>query len=151
MKFSTIIMTIGLAAFAAAQSSTITSSVPVRTSSYTDEQASCLGSCKEDDVSCRAECLGNPAPDAAAVDATNACAAACPQGVCFSSFRMIAHLTNILSRAELLLIPRNTPTVSKVASARTSSPPQGLVRKLGALLALLLLPDLMRKSSSHAI
>ncbi|KAL0639704.1 hypothetical protein Q9L58_001271 [Maublancomyces gigas] len=80
MKFSTIIMTVGFAAFAVAQSTTSTSTAPVRTSSYTDAQASCLGSCAETDVSCRAECLGNPAPDAAAVDATNKCAAACPQG-----------------------------------------------------------------------
>lgn len=84
MKFSTIIMTIGLAAFVTAQSTTGTSAAPVRTSSYTDAQAECLGTCPESDVSCRAECLGNPAPDAAAVDATNSCAAACPQGVSFN-------------------------------------------------------------------
>lgn len=60
MKFSTIIISLGFAALAAAQAANSTHAVasPTQTSSYTTAIAACLGKCKESDVTCRAQCLG---------------------------------------------------------------------------------------------
>ena len=59
MKFSTVIISLGFAALAAAQAnSTHAVASPTQTSSYSTAVASCLGRCKESDVTCRAQCLG---------------------------------------------------------------------------------------------
>lgn len=84
MKFSTIIISLGFAALAAAQANNSTRSVsvatPTQTSSYTTQIAACLGKCKESDVTCRAQCLGSAAPNEGAANATNECVGKCPKG-----------------------------------------------------------------------
>lgn len=84
MKFTTVLFSAALIACATAQTSTITSSAPVNTSSsYGPEVDKCLAKCKPEDknyVSCAATCLGNPNPTAEQVNETTKCAAACPQG-----------------------------------------------------------------------
>jgi len=82
MKFSAVIISLGFAALAAAQAANSTHAVasPTQTSSYTTAIASCLGKCKESDVTCRAQCLGSAAPNDGAADATNQCVAKCPKG-----------------------------------------------------------------------
>jgi len=40
----------------------------------------CLNTCAEGDVNCKAQCVGVPYPDEAAANLTTACVAACPQG-----------------------------------------------------------------------
>lgn len=73
MKFSAVVFA-GIVAVAYADSSSNS------TSSYTPAQQSCLDKCSASDVTCRASCLGNPAPTADMANATTKCSAACPQG-----------------------------------------------------------------------
>ncbi|RPA96134.1 hypothetical protein L873DRAFT_1836847 [Choiromyces venosus 120613-1] len=82
MKFSAVILTVGFAALAAAQSASTSASVatPTQTSSYPTQVASCLGKCQESDVTCRAQCLGSAAPNDSSANATNECVKKCPQG-----------------------------------------------------------------------
>ncbi|PUU78128.1 hypothetical protein B9Z19DRAFT_1065335 [Tuber borchii] len=81
MKFSTVFISLGFAALAAAQAnSTRAVASPTQTSSYSTAVASCLGKCKEADVTCRAQCLGSAAPNDGAANATNECVAKCPKG-----------------------------------------------------------------------
>jgi len=83
MKFSAIFISLGFAALAAAQTANSTSHAaasPTQTSSYSTAVASCLGKCKESDVTCRAQCLGSAAPNDGAANATNECVAKCPKG-----------------------------------------------------------------------
>lgn len=80
MKFSAVIIS-GFVAVALAQSKTASSKVPVptETTSYTPEQVKCLDGCGSD-LSCQAECFGNPAPTEDMVNATTECVANCDQG-----------------------------------------------------------------------
>ncbi|KAI5798890.1 hypothetical protein EDC01DRAFT_649628 [Geopyxis carbonaria] len=80
MKFSTVIFAAGFAAVAVAQSK-VSSSIPIptETSSYTPAQVKCLDGCGSN-LSCQAECFGNPAPTEEMVKATTECVAACPKG-----------------------------------------------------------------------
>lgn len=75
MRFSAILLSAGFVALAAAQSSLTT------TSAAPNPTTVCLNACDVGDVTCQASCVGVPAPDASMVNATNECAAACPQGV----------------------------------------------------------------------
>ncbi|KAH8144758.1 uncharacterized protein LAJ45_11259 [Morchella importuna] len=74
MRFSAILLSAGFVALAAAQSSSTT------TSAAPNPTTICLNACDTGDVTCQASCVGVPAPDASMVNATNECAAACPQG-----------------------------------------------------------------------
>lgn len=84
MKFSTILMALGFATAAIAASTTETSTSAAPSVSLTPTQL-CLNSCALGDVTCQAECMGVPSPDAAAVNATTECAGKCEQGVSFLS------------------------------------------------------------------
>jgi hypothetical protein len=80
MKFSTILVLFGFAAFAiAADSTTETGTSAAPTASLTPLQQ-CLKTCKDGDVNCQAACVGVPSPDTAAVNATTKCVADCTQG-----------------------------------------------------------------------
>ncbi|KAK4220121.1 hypothetical protein QBC37DRAFT_407898 [Rhypophila decipiens] len=78
MRFATVFLTGAFAAFASAQSPT--------TSAYagqTSQQAAiakCLAACESGDVNCTSKCIAVPNPDAAMVNETNRCVAACPKG-----------------------------------------------------------------------
>jgi len=74
MKFSTILVLFGFAAFAIAADSTTTSAAPAATLSTLQK---CLAACNADDVNCQAACVGVPSPDAAAANATTTCVADC--------------------------------------------------------------------------
>ncbi|KAL9622895.1 MAG: hypothetical protein Q9160_002821 [Pyrenula sp. 1 TL-2023] len=80
MKFSSPVF-LGLVAVAAAlpqDSSTITSAPSSSVS--LSPQASCISSCPVENVTCKASCLGVPAPNSSMVEETTGCAAKCPQG-----------------------------------------------------------------------
>ncbi|KAF8469605.1 hypothetical protein BDZ91DRAFT_720551 [Kalaharituber pfeilii] len=79
MKFFTVLVSAGLVAFAAAQSST-SSQLPTPSSSYDEKTTACLDACSPRDVACYANCLHAPAPDESQVNETTKCAAACEQG-----------------------------------------------------------------------
>lgn len=79
MKFSAVFVVFGLVAAAAAQSSTASSEAPKESSSYTPEQQKCVEDCGSN-LSCVAECFGNPAPTEDMVNATTECMGDCPQG-----------------------------------------------------------------------
>ncbi|KAM7207035.1 hypothetical protein V8F33_000134 [Rhypophila sp. PSN 637] len=78
MRFAIVFLTGAFAAFATAQSTT--------TSAYagqTSQQAAisrCLAACEDGDVNCTSKCIAVPNPDAASVNETNKCVAACPKG-----------------------------------------------------------------------
>lgn len=60
MKFSAAFLAFGLAAAVVAQSTTKSSEEPKETSSYTPKQQKCMEGCNSN-LSCIAECFGNPA------------------------------------------------------------------------------------------
>jgi len=83
MKFSAVLFATSLVAVVAAlpqESKTTSSVIPIPSSSYPPEVASCLEGCDEIDVVCRADCLGSPAPTKEDIENTTECVAACPQG-----------------------------------------------------------------------
>jgi len=86
MKFSTVIISLGFAALAAAQAANSTHAVttpPVPT--QTDSPITkCLKKCNPSDAAnyatCQAQCIGSAAPNDGAANATNQCVAECPKG-----------------------------------------------------------------------
>ncbi|KAI5844260.1 hypothetical protein BZA05DRAFT_172697 [Tricharina praecox] len=76
MKFTSTLITFGLIAFAAAQTTTSSAAASQITQS---EQQKCVTSC-DGNLTCTAECLGNPAPTEDMVNATTQCAMKCEQG-----------------------------------------------------------------------
>lgn len=87
MRFTTIILS-GLVALASAQDASKTTvtaptSVDPATAAQNSQQAAiirCIEACKPGDVNCTSKCIAVPNPDEDAVNATNDCAAKCPQG-----------------------------------------------------------------------
>ncbi|KAK4140861.1 uncharacterized protein C8A04DRAFT_39593 [Dichotomopilus funicola] len=87
MRFTSIVLTAGLALFANA--ATPATSVAA-TTTYDAVQASqsavqeailrCLKACKAGDVNCQAKCIAVPSPDDSQVNDTTKCVANCPKG-----------------------------------------------------------------------
>ncbi|KAM7209093.1 hypothetical protein V8F20_000702 [Naviculisporaceae sp. PSN 640] len=78
MRFTTVLLTGALAAFASAQ--TTTASADPAVTSQQAAIAKCLAACEDGDVSCTSKCIAVPNPDEAQVNETNKCVAACPKG-----------------------------------------------------------------------
>lgn len=142
MKFSTIILSAGLIACAAAADASITSSstVPLPTSSYNDTTVQCLKNCKDTDVACRASCLGVPTPSDEDVKKSTECAAKCNQGsgspedtkkygdcqlACYSSFFLPTATKNFNGGTTASATETGTATVSATGTGKGSSTPTG--------------------------
>ncbi|KAF8534473.1 hypothetical protein BDD12DRAFT_809333 [Trichophaea hybrida] len=79
MKFSTVLFAFGLVAAVSAQTKSSSSAAPAESSSYTPAQQKCLAGCNNN-LSCIAECFGNPAPTEDMVHRTTKCMGDCKQG-----------------------------------------------------------------------
>ncbi|OIW34392.1 hypothetical protein CONLIGDRAFT_2601 [Coniochaeta ligniaria NRRL 30616] len=89
MRFTTVLLS-GLVAVATAQTTTTTTPTTLSTATSTTSESvaetsqseivKCIDACPAGDVGCTAKCIAVPNPDPAAVNATNTCVAACPQG-----------------------------------------------------------------------
>ncbi|KAF8246866.1 hypothetical protein K440DRAFT_317821 [Wilcoxina mikolae CBS 423.85] len=79
MKFSTVLFAFGLVAAVSAQTKASSSAAPVESSSYTQAQQKCMSGCGSN-LSCIAECFGNPAPTEDMVHRTTKCMGDCKQG-----------------------------------------------------------------------
>jgi len=88
MRVTSILLTVGLALFANAQSSTAGGNPPSTTqdsaaaaaSSAQAEMLRCLNACKPGDVTCQAHCIAVPSPSDQQANDTNNCVSACPLG-----------------------------------------------------------------------
>jgi len=75
---STVYATSSASETAAASGSTLTTAPAV--SQTPTAESRCLAACDPKNVTCRANCLGVPAPNSSMIGDTQACASACPQG-----------------------------------------------------------------------
>lgn len=138
MKFSTIILSAGLIACAAAADSSVTSStVPVPTSSYDDVVVQCLKKCNDTDVACRASCLGVPTPSDEDVKKSTECAGKCAQGsgtpedtkkygdcqlACYSSYFLPTATKNFNGGTTASATETGTATVTATGTGKGSTP-----------------------------
>ncbi|KAJ3502485.1 hypothetical protein NM208_g16718 [Fusarium decemcellulare] len=74
MRFTSVFVAGAFAAFASAQSATVSLS-PAQQS-----QADCIEACDAGDVKCQSYCITVPSPDEKNINATTECVAACPKG-----------------------------------------------------------------------
>lgn len=80
MRFTAVLFAGAFAAFASAQSTTVSSSPSTTTDPVAASIVACINKCDEGDVDCTAHCVAVPNPNNSQVNATNDCVAACPQG-----------------------------------------------------------------------
>ncbi|KAF2001193.1 hypothetical protein P154DRAFT_619538 [Amniculicola lignicola CBS 123094] len=80
MKYSAIILSFALGAFAIPQASTITSAPASVVSANLTPEQSCATACPPGDVNCQAGCFHVAHPNSSQVVETNECAAKCDQG-----------------------------------------------------------------------
>ncbi|KAF2750613.1 hypothetical protein M011DRAFT_464417 [Sporormia fimetaria CBS 119925] len=81
MKYSAVILSLALSAFAMPQeqASTITESAAAPSHSFTPQEL-CSQKCDDSDVTCKAECFGVARPNESQVNETTKCAMECDQG-----------------------------------------------------------------------
>jgi hypothetical protein len=80
MKYSAIIVSLAVGAFAVPQASTITSPPASVASASLTPQVSCALACPSGDVTCQAACVGIARPNSSQAVETTECAEKCDQG-----------------------------------------------------------------------
>ncbi|KAF2869429.1 hypothetical protein BDV95DRAFT_99443 [Massariosphaeria phaeospora] len=80
MKYSTVLLSFVVGAFAIPQDASITSAPAAAASGNLTPSQSCAIACTPGDVTCQAACLGIARPNESQVIGTNECAAKCDQG-----------------------------------------------------------------------
>jgi hypothetical protein len=123
MQFITSVLALSLAAFASAQSTTVSTS-PTTTYALTPQQT-CLATCKAGDVNCQAACIGAAHPNSSQVSQTNECAAKCVQGDGSTS------QTNLYAQCISACIASYYPTTQTVAAAVSSATTIATVKASG--------------------
>lgn len=80
MKYSTVLLSLAIGAFALPQEASVTSAPATTGTVELTPQQTCLATCDDSDVTCRAACLGVARPNSSQAVETNECAAKCDQG-----------------------------------------------------------------------